>query len=111
MEGRNAIPDLKEKLNDKDPLVKIRAAGELMNMGSGAGMPILKEALKNPEPIIKAYAAATLGKETDLDAFFKSMRENLKNSSDYVKIASAATLYKIADLVEQVLNKKSNKVL
>ena len=35
----------------------------------------------------------------------------MKNSSDYVKIASATTLYKIADLIEQVLNKKSNKVL
>jgi HEAT repeat protein len=100
-----AVPELRETLQDKHPMVRIKAAEALWKIEQTPGailMPILLEALKHKEPSVRAAAPrviALLG--TKAKNALPALEEALQDKDFDVKVAAITALGDLGPIAKE----------
>ncbi|MCS6964028.1 HEAT repeat domain-containing protein [Thermoflexus sp.] len=82
-------------MKDKDPLVRIAAAGALGALRDPQALPRLRRALKNKDPLVRGAAAEALGQLHDPRALPRLLQA-LKNEDEFVRRAAAKSIGKLS---------------
>jgi HEAT repeat protein len=101
VQGKEDIPNLKNRLKDESPLVRYTAAADLKKPGIDTGAAVSEETLNDLIPKVNDFNAELFGSEAGLRKVLRILRKRLKDPTDKVQFASAEALWRIADYVEE----------
>ncbi|MBU0674231.1 MAG: HEAT repeat domain-containing protein [Proteobacteria bacterium] len=98
-QGKSTILNLTTQLEDKNPLMKYEAAGDLQKTDFDPGTPVSVEPRNDKISTLKDVTAEESGKEAGFQETLRSLRNRLKDPFENVRFASAEALWRIVDFV------------